>query len=165
MKNYEAAVAYSDSSLVLFEAMDAQTDLPGVLVTLGSALLALERPDEAEQHLMRAKELADRFDDKPNGTLIYNSLARLWLRRGDARKAVNYAEHALVQAEAMQGVAELRDATEVMYEAYKALGNGTKALAMYERFVGLRDSLMKEENQRSLLRFEYENENDERLGG
>ena len=162
MKNYEQAVAYSDSSLVLFEAMDAQTSLPGVLATLGSCLLALDRPDAAEKHLMRAKELADRFDDKPNGTLVYGSLARLWLRRGDAHKAVNYSEHGLAQAEAVQGVAELRDATEVMYEAYKAVGNGTKALAMYERFIGLRDSLMKEENQRSLLRFEYESENSKR---
>ena len=162
IKNYEQAIAFSDSSRVLFDSLNAQTSLPAALLNIGSSLVALGRLDEAEAPLVRAKELADRFDDKPNGSLIYGTLSNMWLRRGDARKAVNNGEHSLALAEASQGVAELRDATKVLYEAYKAVGNSTRALANYERFIDLRDSILKQDNQRSLLRFEYESENEKR---
>ena len=162
MDNHARSVVYCDSSRVICDSIDAQTDLPAVLVTLGSSLVELGRLDEAEVHLMRAKELAERFMDNPNASLAYTSLARLWLRRGDARKAVMYGEHGLQLAEAIQGVVQLRDATQLLHEAYKAMGNGNKALAMYERFIVLRDSSLKEDNQRSLLRFEYESENEKR---
>lgn len=48
-----------------------------------------------------------------------------------------------------------REAAELEYRCWKLLGRPAEALEAYERSIILRDSLMAEENQRELLRFEF----------
>ena len=162
LEDHSRAVLYSDSSRVICDSLHLEADLAATLVTLGASLVVLGRTDEAEVWLMQAKELTERFGDRSNGTLACASLARVWLARGDARMAVRFGERSLALAEEMQGVIELRDATQLLHEAYKAMGDKSRALGMYERYIVLRDSMLKEENQRGLLRFEYASENEKR---
>ncbi|MCK6650554.1 MAG: SpoIIE family protein phosphatase, partial [Bacteroidia bacterium] len=63
-------------------------------------------------------------------------------------------------AVAAEDISAEMEATATLYDIYKATNNHNKALENYERFIVLKDSLFKEDNQREIaqkeLEYEYE---------
>jgi signal transduction histidine kinase len=124
---------------------------------LATLLLELHRPSEAkalfDQNVAMARE-----EDLPYG--LSNALvgmSRVLLRTGEPALALAMAlaaDSAAIRAEELN---LQRDAAAARYAALKALGRWQEALRAYERVVLLNDSILREENQRELLRsgFKY----------
>jgi len=83
-------------------------------------------------------------------------LARARLHQGRPAEAVEHGERARGIALRIHLHTVEQDACELLHEAYKAAGDATRSLANHERFILLRDSFRTEDNQRAVLRQEYE---------
>jgi TolB-like protein/tetratricopeptide (TPR) repeat protein len=97
----ESRTSYSDEALMhyqqaLYELKAIGNHRSSAIVenNHGCLLLTLERYDEAEAHLARARKMFDGFADKVRSAQVDDSLARVHLAAG----RLDLAEHAIVQA-------------------------------------------------------------------
>lgn len=124
---------------------------------LATLLLEQHRPSEAKALFDQNVAMA-RAEDLPYGlgnALV--GLSTMLLREGNPARALAMAEAADSAATRAEELNLQRDAAAARYAALKALGRWQEALTVHERVVLLNDSILREENQRELLRsgFKY----------
>ena len=153
----EQALRELRKSEALRLAIGDRSGLVSVRNRIASIMVMQQRYAEAEALYASAIALA-REEDLPYG--LGNALAghsKALLHEGDPARALLAA----VEADSAAGLAEelylQRDAAGARYAALKALGRWPEALLFHERLALLNDSIMRDENQRALLRsgFKY----------
>ncbi len=128
--------------------VNVRNRMAGIMVKQGRYAEALELYHSAEA-MARNEDLPWGFGNALVGTsraLLSTALPERALRAAMA------ADSAAVIAEEMN---LRRDAAEAKYAALKALGRWQEALSVHELMVQLNDSIMREENQREVLRNGY----------
>ncbi len=138
-------------------AIDDRHGLVNVRNRLASLLLEQLRPNEARTLFDQSMAMA-RAEDLPYG--LGNALVGLstvLLREGEPGRALAMAVAADSAAARAEEMNLKRDAAAARYTALKVLGRWQEALAVHEQVVLLNDSILREENQRDLLRsgFKY----------
>ncbi|HMQ75151.1 MAG TPA: sensor histidine kinase [Flavobacteriales bacterium] len=124
---------------------------------MATLLLEQHRPGDAKALFDQSVTMA-REQDLPYG--LGNALVGLstvQLREGEPARALLMAMAADSAAARAEELNLQRDAAAARYAALKALGRWQEALMVHERVVLLNDSILREENQRELLRsgFKY----------
>lgn len=146
MKDYNAAFDVATT-------LDDQV----MLASAGNKIAALKLKQGSPEDALRLYTEAARIGhaaEHPFGeatALIGRAAALLTLHR--AQEALQSAQQANGVAIDAEDLTLNRDAAEMLYRIYKVLGKPYEALAAHERYVLLDDSLMREENQREVLRF------------
>ncbi len=119
-----------------------------------------QNQSEALALYRRSAEIAAR-NELPFGhaTALVGAATTL-LQQGHAREALSTARKADEVARNAEDISLERDAAELLYRTHRTLGNMAEALVHHERYLVLRDSMMREENQRETLRnqFAYDQE-------
>ena len=85
------------------------------------------------------------------------------LSMGRTSAALEPARQADQVARDAEDISLERDAAQLLYEAYRAMGNSREALTQHERYVMLNDSLIREENQREALRNQFAYDQERRI--
>ncbi len=119
---------------------------------MASLLLDQHRHSDAKALFGQSVTMA-REEDLPYG--LGNALvgmSTVLLREGEPARALALAVAADSAAARAEELNLQRDAAAARYAALKALGRWQEALAVHEREVLLNDSILREENQRELLR-------------
>ena len=93
--------------------------------------------------------------DRMGISLAYLNIADAHQVRGQHREAIQWAQRSMAIAEELHDVRATAEAAKVLSDSYAALGRTDKAFMFYRRYIGLRDSMQSEENQREVLRQEY----------
>ncbi|WP_229374577.1 tetratricopeptide repeat-containing sensor histidine kinase [Fibrella rubiginis] len=90
---------------------------------------------------------------------VLMNMAQLYLKQQNWKQALVYANMARKKALRVKNSSIVAEADETLYKTYRQAGKTTKALQAYERFVLLRDSILKEKNQHRIetLQAEYDN--------
>ncbi len=122
---------------------------------MASLLLDQHRHSDAEalydQNVAMARE-----DDLPYGLgYALVGMSTLLLRTGEPSRALAMAVAADSAAARAEELILQRDAAAARYTALKELGRWQEALTVHERVVLLNDSILREENQRELLRSSF----------
>ncbi len=113
---------------------------------------------KALEYFGKALELEEKFGDKPGLSSLYYSLGTLYTEQKAYSNAADWCARGLALSEEIGALRPARNACNCLYVSYKGLGNHNKALAWYERFVALNDSLQKEETNERLEQLEFEKE-------
>jgi transcriptional regulator with XRE-family HTH domain len=92
----ERSIRVGHESLALYQAADAEREEAALENNIAITFLELGNTARAEQHLGRARELAERHADARLLSEVAEAEARLALARGDDAKALDRAEEALV---------------------------------------------------------------------
>lgn len=116
--------------------------------------------DKALDYFSQSNELFQQVNDLQGMTSNSTNIARIYLLKKDYKKAIVYSQEALKMARELNGLVEVSQASQVLWEAYKAIGKHKEALEMHELYLTTRDSIRSEENQKEVLRqqFKYEYE-------
>ena len=149
------AIATLQRALGLARDLDDTRTEAIVLNNLCSVYGEMGELEQALDHCQRGLALKRRTGFTKG---ISNSLANIGavlVGAGRYREALPYSEEALILAREAGNGPEMRDAAHDLAIIHKALGRPARALAMYELFVQMKDSIDREENQRAVLRQEY----------
>jgi two-component system, NarL family, sensor histidine kinase LiaS len=108
-----------------------------------------------EQALVIARRIGR--TDLQNSILLH--IAELYRLRGNLTKAVAYCQQVKQTANQLKNSSIVAEADEKLYQTYKQMGRPAQALAAFEEFVTLRDSLSKEKTQHRIesLQAQYDN--------
>ncbi|MEO8067881.1 MAG: tetratricopeptide repeat protein [Flavobacteriales bacterium] len=149
------AIGYYRRSLAEREAIVDEHGIIGSLNKLGELQRQNGALDSALATFRRSAELG-RSLELPfgEGTALVG-IAHTLMGLGRSREAITIAEKAQAVANDAEDLSLNRDVAALLFKLFKATGKNVEALAMHERFVLLNDSMMREENQREVLRYEF----------
>lgn len=156
--DHNKAREYYLKSLSLREKIQDKRACAWSYQSLGQTELKLKNFEEAllyeEKALKLSKEVGDRYTEA-NANSIMSSIL---INQQKIDQAIPYGEIALKMGAELKIPVILREASLVLYQAYKIKGNFNKALEMHETIMSVTDSLNKKENKKAAIRsqFKYE---------
>jgi len=163
--NLEQAMAHYARSLAIMEEMGDKGGIAIGLNNIGN--IHKERGDleEAMAHYARSLAIREEMGDKRGIAKSLMNIVSVHQARGDHALTVSQGTKALDLARETGTVLVTKDAASILHASYKALGNHRMALEMYELHIAMRDSIESEENQREVMRqqFQYDYDKKEAL--
>ncbi len=145
-------------SLVLYRALGREIASSAALNNMAAAYNDMGEFGKAEAYAREGLAIRQRGGETTGVAFSLIQLGWARLQLGNAAEALKHGERARGISKKARLLTIERDACELLYAANKALGRSDAALATYERFTLLRDSFVSEENQRAVLRQEYEHQ-------
>ena len=154
--DFEKAMEYFKQSLDIYKAIGYQAGISDILYNIGDIYRIQGYQDTAMEYYTNSLKIQQKIGDKFGITNSLNKVGLVYLLQGDMTKAISHSTRALAIAKELNAANEIRDAASCLYKSYKAIGKRSKAFEMYELYITMRDSILSEENQREIIRQEYQ---------
>jgi len=162
-KDYESALVNFERSLAMLEEAGQSSGVAACLNNIG--MLHHQRDDHQKAYdcYVRSLGIYEELSDRKGITNVLFNMSETLDRLGRKTEARESAERALELARNMGLVSEMKNTGKTLYSLYKESGQTGEALEMYELYVTMRDSLTNEENQKEVMRqqFQYDYEKKE----
>ncbi len=117
---------------------------------------------EALDYFNQAADLRDAIGDTRGKVTTTLATGRLLYAENQIDKAAGFARSAFELADQLNQPKLQRDAAELLWQVERAQGQFDQSLALYERFISLRDSLLRDENQKAILQQQFQYDYDKR---
>lgn len=157
LEDYTLAVTYADSALYHYNISDPNDNRYGIKAYRARAQIFLGKPEVAipvlEECLAYYEPMASSNDWS---SYVCAQLGKAYLALGQIKKAVSYAEKGLALANGLRK--ETKENYEVLYQAWKAQGDDSRALAAYQAFINYRDSIITERKASNVMALQLNNE-------
>ncbi|MBN4077675.1 tetratricopeptide repeat protein, partial [bacterium AH-315-C20] len=138
-------------------------------ISAKNTALSAEMYTDAIDHYTRSLTILEEIGDKPGIALSLISIGDIYYEQGEALleslqkdvlfgKAITYSRRALSVALEIGHTLRIKEAAEILYISYKAMGEHQMALQMHELYITMRDSILSEENQKEVIRHQYKYE-------
>jgi signal transduction histidine kinase len=108
---------------------------------LGDFMVMRQKPDAAITYYTDALVIWEQMNDRLGQASCWARLSEAYLQIGQTEVAIGYGEKALLVANHERYMRIRQMATQALYRAYQTDGQPTRALAMFENYVTLKDSL------------------------
>ncbi|MEM9986998.1 MAG: tetratricopeptide repeat protein, partial [Bacteroidota bacterium] len=154
----DQALDYYTRSVKVFQDLGQQNQLAVVLISMGNVAQKKGEARQARAYYTQSKEIYEALGIWDGLANTLTNLGESYRLEGNLPEAKVYAQEALDIAQAHEiGVLEVFESIYgLMYQVSKAENNPSLALDMHEKYIEIRDSVNREENQRATFRFEYE---------
>lgn len=134
-------------------------DLIGIGITLnniGDVYQALDDYPKALEYYSKSLITREQIGDQSKIAYSLNKVGYTYLKQKDYSKSLKYCQRGYNLA-VEAGILELqKKGCSCLYETYKAMGNGRKALEFYEALNVIEDSLYAEETAKKLQQMEFQ---------
>lgn len=171
--NHDKSLPLAQRSLKLFEQLKDKKGIGNVLSSIGSIYGSLgdtaqtnNLTDQATHyynlaldHFQEALVVREQAGDKDGISITLNGMGRTHIQLGNNASATEILERSLVLAEEVGSTTSIRTATSELHHLYKSQGKFKEALEMFEYYTDINDRVLSEENQRAIIRQEYDFEN------
>ena len=154
--NFPQALDYAQQSLKSWENIGGKLGVATTLINIGSIYQRQGDYPKALEHCERSLKLFESLGDQTGIGGALAQLSSLYLNLKNYTQAQLFGEKAIRHLQATGAAGELKEAANVLYEVYKRKGLDSEALRMYELHISMRDSLNSVENQRAIIRYDYE---------
>jgi tetratricopeptide (TPR) repeat protein len=160
LADYYQALAYSMNSLKTYELIGDKQGVATANGNIGNIYSSMGDAEKALEYQLKSLKIAEEIGDVVSASTIRSTIGRSYMQQKQYALALNYLTKAKEIAIKNEDINSEREAIEVLYETYKKMNDPGKALINYELFITLRDSILKENNQKELtrkeLQFEYD---------
>jgi adenylate cyclase len=155
--DYEKALEYLFESLEIM-ANEPQLNSMKPLITgvVGTVYFQKEEYELAKEYLQEAVQLFERTNNRHKLSSGYAMLGRVYNQLGMYEEAIESCMTGFKSAEKIQVLNDQKDNCECLYEAYKLMNNGDKALLYHEKMLVFEDSLQVEETVKKLQQMEFQ---------
>ncbi|MEZ4657625.1 MAG: tetratricopeptide repeat-containing sensor histidine kinase [Caldilineaceae bacterium] len=153
----EQALAYGLDGLKLSEGQLETTASNLLRINVAAAYLFMNDTTNAEKLLALALAQARRSYNRFSEMYAQMEYGRLFLIVQQPAQAIAHLEQALEWAMHDQQKLSQYEVYELLAQAHKASGNPAEALAHYEQFYTIRESVLNQQNQLRLAAAEFEN--------
>lgn len=160
-ERYELAKERLVEAIELAEELGMISVYLSAITDLGRTYLKLGQIDSAESYLIRADSLAAETNSQREICLSNLALGEVREAEKDPDEALRHYSQAYSISEELGYIEESIFLSEKLYQLNKQVGKDAQALRFHEVYVALNDSLNSEENQKALIRIEYQAEIDQ----
>ena len=156
--NYEKALEYYYKSLKIKEEMDDKSSMATLYNNIGNICKIKGKFDEALAYYDKGLKIAEQLGHKKGISNSYINLAWHSFDENNYTKALIFSKKALDLAQEAGVVIEMRNASEILYKAYKKAQQPAMALEMHELYITMRDSINSIKNKEATIKLEYQHE-------
>ncbi|MDQ3048951.1 MAG: tetratricopeptide repeat protein, partial [Bacteroidota bacterium] len=155
-KEYEKAIYAYTKSYNFSERAKDDGGISYSLNYLGNVYHSMGQYDKALDYFTRSLQLAEKTDDTYSIAANLDDIGNCYWGLKDYPKAISYSKRSLDMADTTELVLLQRNALESLYKIYKSTGDSDKALAMFEAFSNIKDTILGEENRKGVLKKEIQ---------
>jgi len=163
LADYDKALEFNQKSLGLYKELGDKQGTAASNANIGNIYMSLSDYDKAMDYLLLSLSTAQEIGDKQSVSTNMSSIGKCCMKQKKYALALGYLEKARKLSLEIEDMTSEREAVSVLYETYKEMKQPEKALENYERYIVLRDSIFKEDNQREITRKELQYEYDKRM--
>lgn len=153
--DYDKGIDYLLRSLDTFKKVGDKQGIANSSTKIGSIYTEIEDYTKALDYCNSSLNIYEEINNKKGISTALINIGIINNKQHNYLKAIIFSTRALLIAEDLGAIIIIKDATNSLYESYKALGNYNKALDMHELYISMRDSINSEENNRELIRQEF----------
>jgi len=156
--NYPLALEHFEQSLKIAEELGVKYGIVVGLTNIGDIYEEQGNYSGALENYKQSLKISEELGDKRRIVFSLINIGELNNIQGDNLRAIDFCKKGLALAEDIKVLDEQKEACECLYTAYKALGNGNKALLYIEKTQEIDDSLNAEETAKKLQQMEFRKE-------
>jgi signal transduction histidine kinase/class 3 adenylate cyclase len=161
-KEYSKALHYFLESLKIGEKLNIPRIMSSNYNNIGDAYREMKNYDKALEYINKSYRMSKNQGNKPGMTKSLKHMSELYISKSESKsldegvkreylqEAVNYGAESLALAQEINSLLDVSDAYEVLFKAYKGLGDVGKALDNAIKFHDTKDSLLNVEKTRSI---------------
>ncbi|TVR38246.1 MAG: hypothetical protein EA392_10670 [Cryomorphaceae bacterium] len=153
-ENPQLALAYLDSSMVLWQSLGEKHWQALTSIHRGSAYLQQNAPERALQHFETARLFFREHKDDISYSILLCKLGETESALGNHQNALKLCEEGLGVAQRVGFLRIQRDCCNCLYNSNVFLGNSKRALNYITLELMLRDSIQSEEKAKEVVRLE-----------
>ncbi len=166
LKNYDKAKEYCYKALKIGEELGNKEDIAACYGNLGNICTTQKNYDKAIEYYLKSLKIDEELGDINSLSLVYGNISLLHLTIADSmsnsiaekqnhyKEAINYGLKAIKLAQEIKATLRINEAASHLKDAYKGIGNTSKALAYAEIYIATRDSMFSEEKTKALTEME-----------
>jgi class 3 adenylate cyclase/Tfp pilus assembly protein PilF len=154
--DYLKALDYYQRSLKIRESIGDQMGIATSLKNI-SGIIYYNQSNyiDALDYQKRSLKIFQEMGSKDQMANSLNQIGTIYFEQRYYNKAIDNCKKGLRISEELNDIIEQNKSCECLYNTYKALGNGNKALVYHEQMLVLNDSLKTEETAKKLQRMEF----------
>ena len=160
LNQHQKALEYNQKSLKMYEALGDKQGISACYANLGNTYSNLGEDQKALEYQIKSNMLSIEMGDRHGESTSMGAMGKAYFKQKKYAIALKYLNNALAIANEIEDLVSEKEITEILYETYKGMGNHIKALEFYEKHVILKDSILKDDNQRQIankeLEYQYE---------
>lgn len=142
--DYEAALEKFLNSSAYYGKLNDNIELCAHYSNIGNCYMELKRWGLANEYYQRSLDLAEQLSIKQEIAKAQYKLADLMFRQKKFNEALAYSTNSLKTLDSLNGYREKRDAHEMAYKVYEAIGQPTRATYHLKQTMAYGDSLLNE---------------------
>jgi adenylate cyclase len=150
------AIEYFQNAIEVFEQLNDVYGLATSFNELGSAYQLIGDRVNALKCHEKALAIQQQVDNKGGMAVSLCHIGEIYFQKNEFAKGIDYCEKALDIAKNNNFLGNQKDACMCLYDSYKKIGNGKKALSYLEEMRLIEDSLNANEIAKKLDKMEFE---------
>jgi len=160
---FEKALKHYTIALELHQELGNKLGIASDKASIGAVYLKKGEQLKALELFFNALGIAQKLGAKDKIGSYQNEIGNAYNQLGKQDSAISYSSDALKIAQSIGDSKLISDASLVLYRSNKLKGNNGDALEMFELHTQTKDSLQSEENQRAIIRYEYQTQFEKNL--
>jgi len=156
--DYPNSLDYYSQSLAIFEQIDQQFGIAETYSNIGVLYQKQGDYPKALDYHKKSLTFYEQLGDKNGIALCVNNIGDIYQKQGDYGKALEYCQRGYDISVSINSLFRKRASCSCLYDTYKAMGNGKKALYYLELLNAVEDSLDTRETAKKLQQMEFQAE-------
>ena len=158
--NYPKALEYYKRDLKIQEEIGYKKGTGNSLNNIGEIFYEQGNYPKALDYLLRGLKIQEEIGDKHGIAVSLANIGHNYNAQYKYNQAIVECNKGLTLSKEMESINQQESACACLYEAYKGLGNPTKALEYHEQLAVLNDSLISRENAKKFTQLDMQYEFD-----
>lgn len=150
------AEEYFMRSLSLYHQMGGQSRSTEIFMNLGLVCLDQKNYSKALQYFKQGMVIAEERNDQEGLGSFLEKMGLVALGQNDYLNGIKYCERSYALGINIGALNLQKESCDCLYNLYKAMGNGTKALAYYELLNVSKEAMNAEETAKKLQQMEFQ---------
>ncbi len=148
--NYEKTLESFERGLKINEEIINKTGMASALRFIGATYERRGEYLQALDYYQRSLKIREEMGDKNGMAVSQYAIGGIYLAQDRYNEAIAICQKSLKLSEVNEAIDREKESCSCLFEAYKGLGNSTKALEYHEQFTVLKDSVFNEKSTKKL---------------
>ncbi len=160
--DHKTALEHHERSLQIRQAMGDRRGVSDSMTNIGNIHVSSGDYAEATEAHKNSLAIREEIGDRKGISSSLFNLGRIYAAQDNHAESIALGNRALPMAQQVGDVSVIEDIAGLLYQSYKATNSYEHALEMHELHISMRDSIVREENQRELMRQQFQYDYDKR---